>query len=82
MVSVRLSKEMEEKIELLSKKANVTKSDIIKEALEQYFNEYEKKLNPYEMGKDLFGKYGSGKGNLSETYKEKVREKLNEKMSH
>jgi hypothetical protein len=46
------------------------------------FNEYEKKLNPYEMGKDFFGKYGSGKGNLSETYKEKVREKINEKMSH
>ena len=26
-------------------------------------------LTPYQLGKDLFGKYGSGKGNLSQDYK-------------
>ncbi|MDI3548597.1 MAG: hypothetical protein PWR10_2249 [Halanaerobiales bacterium] len=82
MISVRLSKELEEKINSLSKRENVTKSDIIKEALEKYFNDHEKKLNPYDLGKEFFGKHGSGKGNLSETYKKKVREKINEKMSH
>jgi len=82
MISVRLSKELEDKIELLSKQENLTKSDIIKEALNKYIIDHEKKRNPYELGRELFGKNGSGKGDLSESYKKKVREKINEKMSH
>ncbi len=82
MISVRLSKELEDKIELLSKQENLTKSDIIKEALNKYITDHEKKRNPYELGEKLFGKHGSGKGNLSESYKKKVRGKINEKMSH
>ncbi len=82
MVSVRLSKELEDKIDLLSKQENVTKSDIIKEALEKYFTVQEKKMRPYDLGEEFFGRNGSGKGNLSETYKKKVRDKINEKMSH
>ena len=82
MISVRLSKELENKIDLLSKQENITKSDIVKEALEKYLTEQEKKMKPYDLGEELFGKHGSGKGNLSETYKKKVRDKINEKMSH
>lgn len=82
MISVRLSKELEDKIELLSSQENLTKSDIIKEALNKYIIEYEKKCKPYELGEELFGKHGSGKNDSSESYKKKVREKINEKMSH
>lgn len=82
MISVRLSKEMEDKIESISKQENITKSDVVKEALEKYITENEKKMKPYELGKDLFGRNGSGKGDLSETYKKKVRDKINEKMSY
>ncbi|MBZ4687765.1 MAG: hypothetical protein PWQ96_1293 [Clostridia bacterium] len=82
MISVRLSQELEEKINSLSKRKNITKSEIIKEALEKYFESYEQSETAYDLGKDLFGKYGSGQGNLSVIYKKKVREKLNEKMSH
>jgi len=82
MISVRLSKELEDKIDLLSKLNNITKSDIVKEALEKYLTEQEKKMKPYDLGEELFGNHGSGKGNLSEIYKKKVRDKINEKMSH
>lgn len=82
MISVRLPKEMEDKIERLSKQENMTKSDIVKEALSKYITEHENKSNPYELGEELFGKHGSGKGDLSRVYKKKVREKINEKMSH
>lgn len=82
MVSVRLSKQLEEKINLLSKRKNISKSEIIKEALEKYFDDYERQEDPYGLGEELFGKYGSGKVNLSVTYKKKVREKINEKMPH
>jgi len=82
MISVRLSKEMEEKLELLSIQENLTKSDIIKEALNKYIIDHENKCKPYELGEDLFGKHGSGEKDLSVSYKKKVREKINEKMSH
>ncbi len=82
MISVRLSKELEEKINSLSRHNNITKSDIVKIALEKYIEEMEKKTKPYELGAEFFGRYGSGKGDLSETYKKKVREKLNEKNTH
>lgn len=82
MTSIRLSKELEEKLNSLSERENMTKSEIIKEALEEYLDNYEQKANPYDLGKELFGKYGSGKGDLSTSYKKKVRSKVNEKMSH
>lgn len=82
MASIRLPKELEEKLNSLAEHKNITKSEIIKEALENYFDNYEKKANAYDLGKEFFGKYGSGQGDLSVSYKTKVRNKINEKMSH
>lgn len=82
MISIRLSKEMEEKINFLAEQENLTKSEIIKAALEKYFENYENKLSPYQLGKEFFGKYGSNQGNLSTNYKRRVREKIHEKMPH
>ncbi|SDC82069.1 MULTISPECIES: CopG family ribbon-helix-helix protein [unclassified Candidatus Frackibacter] len=81
MISVRLSKELEEKINLLSQQKDLTKSDIVKEALEMYIEKEEEQKKPYELGEEFFGKYGSGQGDLSTQYKKKVSEKINEKMS-
>jgi len=39
-------------------------------------------MTPYQLGKDLFGKYGSGKGNLSQDYKKILKEKLRGKYAH
>jgi predicted DNA-binding protein len=61
MTSIRLSKELAKKLNSLSERENITKSEIIKEALEKYFDDYEKKANPYDLGEEFFGKYGSGK---------------------
>ena len=37
------------------------------------------KPSPWELGKDLFGKYSSGKGNLSKDRKKILKQKLLEK---
>lgn len=81
MISLRLPKELEEKLEYLSAKENITKSDVVREALEKYLVEYDKSIHPYALGEDLFGKYESGDGKLSVDYRRKVREKIHEKMS-
>lgn len=82
MISIRLPEELEKKLASLSASKGVTKSDIVKKALEEYFEWHEKTRHPYALGKDLFGKYGSGVGALSRDYKKRVKEKIHAKMSH
>ena len=82
MTSLRLSPEMENKLNAVSSAENLSKSEIIKRALTAYFSEYDNTLSPYELGRDLFGKYGSGENDLSVTYKKRLKKKLREKHAH
>lgn len=82
MISLRLPKDLEERLESVSKKERITKSDVIREALEKYLVDMDKTTHPFELGEDLFGKYGSSDGKLSKEYKKRVREKIHEKISH
>lgn len=81
MISLRLTIDLEEKLNTISKSENISKSEIIKQALVLYFADYYRKHSPYDLGKDLFGKYGSGKGSLSQEYKNLLKGKLREKYS-
>lgn len=78
MFSVRLDDELDKKIRALSKKTKATKSEIVREALTEYLETREAEDQPFDLGQDLFGRFGSGKGNLSTTYKKRIKEKLNE----
>jgi len=76
MTTVRLPLEFERKLDAISKTRHRSKSDLIKEALENYFFHEESMKDSYELGKEYFGKYGSGDGALSSTYKERIKEKI------
>lgn len=84
MLTVRLPNHLEHLLNVVSQTEQKTKTEIIKEALQTYIMDFQskKKQTPYELGKDLFGACGSGDGNLSSTYKEKLTEKLHEKYHH
>ena len=81
MLAVRLPENLENELNRFSKIYRKTKTDIVKEALKLFFEIESKKeqRSPYELGQDLFGRYGSGKDDLSTTYKQKLKNKLNEK---
>lgn len=81
MPSVRLPEELEKELEYLSDQKNVSRSNIIKEAIVEYIAKEKKYNNPYETGKHYFGKRGSGEGNLSVTYKSRMKSKIREKQS-
>ena len=78
MFSVRLDDELDKKIKALSEKTKTTRSEIVREALTEYLESREAEEKPYDLGQDLFGRFGSGKGDLSTTYKKRIKEKLNE----
>jgi hypothetical protein len=73
---------MEQKLESAANTENTSKSEIIKEALEQYFRR-EEEQNSWELGEPYFGKYGSrggsGDGNLSTDYKNRLKGKIGAK---
>ena len=81
MTTVRLPEDVEQKLEYLSQERNTTKTELIKEALEGYFYKQEEEKDSWEIGEPSFGKYGSGDGSLSTTYKKRIKEKLNVRRS-
>lgn len=81
MTTVRLNDEILNKISTLTNIEKTTKSEIIKKAIIHYYENHIKDISPFELGKDLFGRYGSKEAS-SKDYKMRIREKLNEKHSH
>ena len=81
MISIRLTSDLEDSLNKISENENISKSEVIKRALSLYFEKHQTKHNPYELGIDLFGKYGSGDGKLSQNYKNILKGKLREKYS-
>ena len=81
MKSVRLPKELEEQLEALSSKTDKSHSVIIREALVEYIAKEKSYSNPFETGKELFGKHASGDGDRSVSYKSRIKEKIRDKHS-
>jgi hypothetical protein len=83
MLAVRLNERLEEELTYYTKIYAQTKTEVVKEALKLYFEiQREKnKKRPFELGKELFGRYESGESNLSTSYKKRLKEKLSEKYS-
>ena len=79
MISLGLSDDLVEKLNQIAQNEKISKSEIVKMALVLYFDDYQKKHSAYDLGADLFGKYGSENGNLSQNYKQILKDKLREK---
>ena len=82
MLSVRLNKDIEKALDRYSTSKRISKSAVVKKALELFFKKEKSTQTPYELGADLFGKTGSGKKDLSTTYKKQVKQKLRAKHSY
>jgi predicted DNA-binding protein len=79
MISIRLPKDFENKLSDRARMEKTTKSEIIKRALRRFFESFCPAALPFELGKDLFGRHGSGQGNLSQNYKRITKDKIREK---
>jgi len=79
MTTVRLPNDVEQRLEILARQRHTSKSDLIKEALESLFFKAESEKDSFSLGEEYFGKYGSGDGSLSTTYKTRMKDKVNVK---
>ncbi len=78
MITLRLDPELEQEIINTAKNLGVTKSELIRHSIQDYMKKIEKP-NAWEIGRDVFGKYSSGKGNLSSKRKELIIEEIKAK---
>lgn len=78
IVSVRLRRELVAALDRAARARRVTRSQLINESLEQSLTR-QPAASVYELGKDLFGRYGSGRSDTSirarELYRTYAREK-------
>jgi hypothetical protein len=80
ITTARLPLETRNKLLALARIKNKTKSDIIKESLDMYYEYEESEIDSFTLGEPYFGKYGSDEDDLSITYKERIKEKLRAKF--
>ena len=76
VTTARLPIETKNKLLALSRIKGKTKSDIIKESIDFYYEHEEHQIDSFTLGEPYFGKYSSGEGDLSTTYKQRIKEKL------
>ena len=81
ITTARLPADTRNKLLTLSKIKGKTKSDIIKESLDMYYEREESEIDSFTLGESFFGRYGSGEDDLSTTYKERVKEKIRAKLN-
>jgi len=77
--TARLPAYTRNKLVTLARIKGKTKSDIIKEAIEVYYEREENDLDSFTVGEPFFGNYGSGESDRATTYKDRIKQKLSEK---
>ncbi|TGK50581.1 CopG family transcriptional regulator [Leptospira kanakyensis] len=79
MISLRLPKDLERKLDSFAKSEGKSRSEIVKESILEYIQNRGKTKTPFDLGFDLFGKYDSGKTDLAENRKDYLRQKIEKK---
>ncbi len=80
MITLRLDPQLEQQLIHTAKHLGLSKSELIRQSLLSYMEQVEKK-GAWEAGHDLFGKYASGRNDLSANRKQLIKDKLNAKRS-
>jgi predicted transcriptional regulator len=81
MLTVRLPQELENKLKQIAATEKRTKTQVIRAALEVYLQAKQDDKSASELGEDLFGRHGSGQGQLSTSYKSLLKERIRAKRS-
>ena len=81
ITTARLPLETRNKLVALARIKGKTKSDIIKESVDMYYQREESEIDSYTVGEPYFGAYGSGESDRATSYKERIKEKLARRLS-
>jgi RHH-type rel operon transcriptional repressor/antitoxin RelB len=80
-ISLRLESGLENALEERARSEGRSKSELIRKLIADFIAQQSKPNTPWELGRDYFGRYGSGRGNLSIDRKRILKEKIHAKKS-
>jgi RHH-type transcriptional regulator, rel operon repressor / antitoxin RelB len=75
-ISLRLGERLSKKLAAAAKATGMSKSELIRACLDQYLLGAEPGPRAWDLGKDWFGCYDSGRGDLSARAKEMAGERI------
>jgi predicted DNA-binding protein len=75
-ISLRLDDRLTRRLAALAKARGISKSELIRKCLDEYLVAQEQEPTAWELGRDLFGCFKSGQGDLSVRAKEVARERI------
>lgn len=78
-ISLRLERNLELELEQAARAAGASKSALIRSLISDFLNRKPEQPTPWETGKKVFGRYGSGSGTLSVDRKTILKDKLRAK---
>jgi predicted DNA-binding protein len=78
-MTIRLDETLEHKIDQLSTTLGISKSELVRKSIDQFIASVSKP-DPWTAGKDVFGKFKSGRNDLSTNRKKIVKDMLSRKM--
>lgn len=74
-ITVRLDEKLSAMLEEASRNSGVTRSELVRQSVEAYLGQQRGQAQiAWETGKGLFGKYGSGKSDVSTNAERHLRE--------
>jgi len=75
MLTVRLDNELETEIKNIAKNMHISKSELVRKSVVEFIKQVDKP-SPWQLGKEVFGKYASDNSTLAEDRKKLVRAKI------
>lgn len=75
-ISLRLDHQLKMRLASVAKTRGISRSELIRKCLAEYLASQEQQPTAWELGRDLFGCYDSGQGDLSVRAKEVARERI------
>lgn len=78
-ISIRLGDQLEHRLNAVSRRLRVNKSEVVKRSLEAYLDQLEPGRNAYQLGEDLFGADASMISDVSANHKALLKKKLRAK---
>jgi hypothetical protein len=78
-ISLRLTDRLTRTLTAVAKARGISKSELIRKCLDEYFANETQEPTAWDLGKHLFGCYNSGQGDLSVRAEEIVRKRIHAK---
>jgi hypothetical protein len=80
-ISLRLNERLAKQLESVAREKGVSKSQLVRQCLEEYLSQQRERPTPWELGKHLFGRHGGGRRDLAENSEKIVNELIHAKAS-